>query len=97
MIDHLAVDVSDLEKSGHFYDNALEPLGYKKLMEAPQEFGDVWFSVGGIQLKLSFILVKVHAMSRDFILHSEQTIAKRSTNSTKRLLLLGAKTMANLV
>jgi hypothetical protein len=39
MIDHLAVDVSDLKKSGHFYDNALEPLGYTKLMEAPQEFG----------------------------------------------------------
>lgn len=39
MIDHLAIDVSDLEKSGHFYDNALEPLGYKKLTEAPQEFG----------------------------------------------------------
>lgn len=39
MIDHLAVDVSDLEKSGRFYDNALKPLGYKKLMEAPREFG----------------------------------------------------------
>ena len=39
MIDHISVDVSDLKKSGHFYDNALEPLGYKKLMKAPQEFG----------------------------------------------------------
>ncbi len=39
MIDHLAVDVSDLKKSGQFYDNVLEPLGYKKLMEGPQEFG----------------------------------------------------------
>lgn len=39
MIDHLAIDVRDLEKSGHFYDHALEPLGYKKLMDAPQEFG----------------------------------------------------------
>ncbi len=39
MIDHLAIDVSDLKKSGHFYGNALGPLGYKKLMEAPQEFG----------------------------------------------------------
>ena len=38
MIDHLAIDVSDLERSGRFYDKALEPLGYKKLMEAPQEF-----------------------------------------------------------
>ena len=39
MIDHLAVIVSDLKISGRFYDKALEPLGYKKLMEAPQEFG----------------------------------------------------------
>ncbi|MCX6123589.1 MAG: VOC family protein, partial [Proteobacteria bacterium] len=39
MIDHLAVDVSDLKKSGYFYDHALKPLGYKKLMEGPQEFG----------------------------------------------------------
>ena len=38
MIDHISVDVSDLKKSGHFYDNALKPLGYKMLMEAPQEF-----------------------------------------------------------
>jgi catechol 2,3-dioxygenase-like lactoylglutathione lyase family enzyme len=39
MIDHLAIDVSDLKKSGHFYDNALKPLGYRKLTESPQEFG----------------------------------------------------------
>lgn len=39
MIDHLVIDVGNLRESGHFYDKALEPLGYKKLMEAPQEFG----------------------------------------------------------
>lgn len=39
MIDHLAVDVSDIKKSGYFYDKALSPLGYLKLMEASQEFG----------------------------------------------------------
>lgn len=39
MIDHVAIDVSDLKKSGRFYDTALEPLGYKKLMDTPQEFG----------------------------------------------------------
>ena len=39
MIDHLALDVSDLEKSGRFYEHALAPLGYQKLMDAPQEFG----------------------------------------------------------
>ena len=40
MIDHFAIDVSDLNKSGRFYDKALEPLGYKKLMDTPQEFGE---------------------------------------------------------
>ena len=38
MIDHLAIEVSDLKKSGYFYYSALKPLGYKKLMESPQEF-----------------------------------------------------------
>lgn len=39
MIDHLALQVSELQKSQHFYTNALLPLGYKPLMETPQEFG----------------------------------------------------------
>ncbi len=39
MIDHLAIDVSDLNKSGRFYGKALEPLGYKSLMDTPVEFG----------------------------------------------------------
>jgi len=39
MIDHLAIDVSDLERSGRFYDAALKALGYKRLVETPQEFG----------------------------------------------------------
>ncbi len=39
MIDHLAIDVNDLKKSGDFYENALTPLGYQKLAEAPQEVG----------------------------------------------------------
>jgi len=39
MIDHFAFQVSDLKKSHHFYDNALTPLGYKRLMEVPQENG----------------------------------------------------------
>lgn len=54
MIDHLAVDVSDLIKSGHFYDNALEPLGYKKLMEAPQEFGGRLILAGGSCCRASY-------------------------------------------
>ena len=38
MIDHLLVHVSDIKKSGHFYDMALEPIGYKKLYDTPVEF-----------------------------------------------------------
>lgn len=37
MIDHIALQVSDLKKSQYFYDNALAPLGYKRLMDVPQE------------------------------------------------------------
>ncbi|MCB0307798.1 MAG: VOC family protein [Bdellovibrionales bacterium] len=39
MIDHIAIDVSDLKKSQYFYESALVPLGYKRLMEVPKEFG----------------------------------------------------------
>lgn len=39
MIDHLALPVRDLERSGAFYDKALTALGYKRLTESPQEFG----------------------------------------------------------
>jgi catechol 2,3-dioxygenase-like lactoylglutathione lyase family enzyme len=38
MIDHTGVSVSDAKKSRHFYEKALEPLGYKVLMEVPIEF-----------------------------------------------------------
>ncbi len=39
MIDHISIDVSDLHKSASFYSDTLAPLGYKKLMHTPQEFG----------------------------------------------------------
>lgn len=38
MIDHLSLEVSDLKKSGQFYNKVLEPLGYEKFMEAPEDF-----------------------------------------------------------
>ncbi len=37
MIDHLALQVNDLKKSQHFYENALAPLGYKRLIEEPKK------------------------------------------------------------
>ena len=37
MIDHAGVQVSDLEKSKTFYEGALAPLGYRKLMEFTAE------------------------------------------------------------
>jgi catechol 2,3-dioxygenase-like lactoylglutathione lyase family enzyme len=37
MIDHLALQVSDLKRSLKFYDGALASLGYKRLMESPKK------------------------------------------------------------
>lgn len=37
MIDHTGVDITDPVKSRHFYEKALEPLGYKVLMQVPLE------------------------------------------------------------
>lgn len=35
MIDHIGIDVKDLERSKAFYSRALAPLGYSLLMEVP--------------------------------------------------------------
>ena len=44
MIDHMAFQVSDLKRSQEFYDKALAPLGYKRLMEAPEKNAQgAWF------------------------------------------------------
>jgi catechol 2,3-dioxygenase-like lactoylglutathione lyase family enzyme len=37
MIDHTGLTMSNPEKSRHFYDNALAPLGYQMMMEIPKE------------------------------------------------------------
>jgi catechol 2,3-dioxygenase-like lactoylglutathione lyase family enzyme len=39
MIDHAAVNVSDLEASKQFYDGALTPLGYSLVFEASEFLG----------------------------------------------------------
>jgi catechol 2,3-dioxygenase-like lactoylglutathione lyase family enzyme len=39
MINHVSIGVKDLRKSRRFYDAALEPLGYKCLMEGPEYLG----------------------------------------------------------
>ena len=36
MIDHVSVAVSDLERAGRFYDAALAPLGYRRMVERPR-------------------------------------------------------------
>ena len=46
MIDHLALQASDLARSQAFYDKALAPLGYKSLMEAPQKNAQGFRSLG---------------------------------------------------
>jgi len=39
MIDHVSVGVSDLERSGHFYELALAPLGLSRLVTRPAAVG----------------------------------------------------------
>ena len=40
MIDHTGLTVSSYEKSKLFYEKALNPIGYKLLMEIPTEYTD---------------------------------------------------------
>ena len=44
MIDHVGIDVRDLEAAKSFYEQALAPLGYTKLSEFPEAAG---FGEGG--------------------------------------------------
>jgi catechol 2,3-dioxygenase-like lactoylglutathione lyase family enzyme len=39
MIDHLSIDVTDLERSRAFYDAVLKPLGYSCSAEQPDSYG----------------------------------------------------------
>jgi catechol 2,3-dioxygenase-like lactoylglutathione lyase family enzyme len=39
MLSHVSIGVKDLTKSRRFYDAALEPLGYKCLLESPEYLG----------------------------------------------------------
>lgn len=38
MIDHTGLQVTNPQKSRHFYDQALAPLGYKMIYEVPKEY-----------------------------------------------------------
>jgi catechol 2,3-dioxygenase-like lactoylglutathione lyase family enzyme len=58
MIDHLGIHVSDLARAKAFYEQALAPLGYTKMMEFPQFAGfgvppkpDFWVSPGPVDMK----------------------------------------------
>jgi len=53
MIDHMGIQVTDLARSVAFYTKALEPLGYKVIMQFGEVAGlgagghaDFWISVG---------------------------------------------------
>ena len=39
MIDHISLGVNDLARSGAFYDAALKPLGFRRVMEFPGMIG----------------------------------------------------------
>jgi catechol 2,3-dioxygenase-like lactoylglutathione lyase family enzyme len=56
MIDHLKIVVSDVARSRAFYERALEPLGYRVMLEpAPGVVGmgvetpDFWFAAAGLE------------------------------------------------
>lgn len=38
MIDHTGLNISNPEKSRHFYNKALAPLGYEMMIEIPKEY-----------------------------------------------------------
>jgi catechol 2,3-dioxygenase-like lactoylglutathione lyase family enzyme len=45
MIDHVGLNVTDYETSKRFFEQALEPLGYRVVMDFP-EFGGAGFGTG---------------------------------------------------
>jgi len=54
VIDHVGIDVSDIESAKGFYEQALAPLGYTKLSEFPEAVGfgegrkpDFWLAQRG--------------------------------------------------
>jgi catechol 2,3-dioxygenase-like lactoylglutathione lyase family enzyme len=68
VIDHVGINVSDLESSKRFYEAALAPLGYEKLMEFPEAVGfgapgkpDLWIATRG---KAGTVHVAIHSGDR---------------------------------
>lgn len=39
MILHVSVEVTDIERSGRFYDAVLGPLGWRRLIDSPERIG----------------------------------------------------------
>ena len=82
MIDHMAFEVSNLDATQAFYDKALAPLGYKRLMDTPKtnEEGvrylgwgdpletDIWMSEGARSVPRLHIAFRAdnHQQVRDF-------------------------------
>lgn len=57
MIDHTGLDMSNAERSRHFYERALAPLGYSVLMEVPREYTGGVVAIGlGVAPKPDFWL-----------------------------------------
>jgi hypothetical protein len=49
MIDHLSLGVSDLARSGMFYDAVLAPLGYERLFSNERAIGYPVHAVRGLE------------------------------------------------
>jgi catechol 2,3-dioxygenase-like lactoylglutathione lyase family enzyme len=75
IVDHVNLPVSDLERSRHFYEVTLEPLGYKFLMQDGRAmgFGTANWNFGIVEtpppfpsLHLAFIANSVEQVGRFF-------------------------------
>lgn len=50
MLDHVSIGVSDIKRTGTFYDAALKPLGYKRLSDGESSLG---YGDKGVQFWIS--------------------------------------------
>ena len=50
MFDHVSIGVSDIKRTGRFYDAALQPLGFKRLSDGESSLG---YGDKGVQLWIS--------------------------------------------
>jgi catechol 2,3-dioxygenase-like lactoylglutathione lyase family enzyme len=74
VVDHIKLFVSDVERSRRFYEQALEPVGYRAMLEpAPGVVGmgvdwpDFWIAAGGAGRAATTAHIAFRAASREIV------------------------------